>query len=387
MSLDVRAGKAIHRRGNEMVGEDTLVKKKNLLLTLILGLLVLIGGCAAVQGNRGSEDALREHIRALEERLRVLESDQASIGGVLNQTRAAVAYIRGTYTFVDATGRPLRHVLNDVGEPIADPEGVPLVDVTGTGDIAVTNYCGTAFLAGRQGELLTNRHVAEPWWKDETSAPLIAAGLRPVFLRLRAFFQERAEAAPIEVLRVHPEQDVALVRTVAWLPTARPLPLYADSEQLEEGQPVILVGYPTGLEAILARLGHAERAKLEAETGGWGWAMVSRLAQNHQLRPTVTGGHLWEVLPNTLVYDARTAAGGSGGPLLDHRGRVVGVNSEYLPDFHGGNYAVPIRYGAQLLAGEGLEANDARRETQDLVSGPFSAQATCREQMAKQIRK
>src|SRR3989338_263615 len=173
MSLGVRVGKAVRRRGHETVGENALLKRKSLLLTPILGLLVFVGGCAAVQGNRGSEDALREHVQALEERLRVLESGQAPIIRVLNQARAATAYVKGQYTFVDAMGRPLRHVLNDVGEPIADPQGVPLVDVTGTGDIAVIDYCGTAFLVGRQGALLTNRHIAEPWWKDEASAPLI----------------------------------------------------------------------------------------------------------------------------------------------------------------------------------------------------------------------
>lgn len=305
----------------------------------------------------------------------MLESSQAPISGVLAQARAAVGYIRGQYTFVDAMGRPLRHVLNDVGEPIADPQGVPLVDTTGTGGIAITEYCGTAFLVGRRGELLTNRHVAEPWWEDEASAPLIAAGLRPVFLRLRAFFQGRSEAVPIEVLRVDSEEDIALVRTVGWIPTAQPLPLYAGSEHLEEGQPVVLIGYPTGLEAILARLDYSERTKLEAETGGWGWVMVTRLAQNHQLRPSATGGHLWEVLPNVLVYDARTAAGGSGGPLLDRQGRVIGVNAAYLADFHGGNYAIPIRYGQLLLGGGGLKAPGPSRETPELLISSSNSSA------------
>jgi len=349
-----------------------LGRAKKLLLIPIL--CVFVTACTAIQGNRGSDDTLQKKIQAFEERLRVLESGQAPITGLLIQARAATAYIRGQYTFVDAVGRPLRHVLNDVGEPIADPQGVPLVDTTGSGDIAITEYCGTAFLVDWRGDLLTNRHIAEPWWEDESSEPLLAAGLRPVFLRLRAFFQERPQAVTIEVVRVHAEQDIALIRTMGWIPMAEPLPLYTEPQQLEEGQPVIMMGYPTGLDAILARLDYSERAKLEAETGGKGYRMVERLAEARELRPSITGGYLWEVLPNTLVYDARTGPGGSGGPLLDHHGRVIGVNAAYLPTFHGGNYAIPIRYGQLLLGGGGLTVTEASRETTDLALIPHRSQ-------------
>jgi len=341
------------------------------LRTLILGMAVATAAaCAALpQEDRGEAEALRAQVRALEERVRVVESRREQVPSVVANARAAIAYVRGTYTFVDAGGQPLRHVLNDLGEPIADPKGVPLVDLEGTGPIAVVNYCGTAFLVGRQGELLTNRHIAEPWWGDESNAPLLAAGLRPVFLRLRAFFQERVEAVPIEVVRVDAMHDIALVRTLGWIPAAEPLPFHPSPEQFGEGQPVILIGYPTGLEAVLAKLDPAERASLEVG-GAYSYATVEYLARTHQLRPSITGGFLWEVLPNTLVYDARTTGGGSGGPLLDRQGRVIGVNEAYLPSFEGGNYAVPIRFGRALLAGGGLAAAAPTRETPELLEEP-----------------
>jgi hypothetical protein len=101
---------------------------------------------------------------------------------------------------------------------------------------------------------LTNRHIAEPWWEDEKAAPLLTAGLKPVFIRLRAFFQERPTGVPIEVLRIDERLDIALAKTVGWTPLARPLVLHGDSAKVEEGQPIILIGYPTGLEAVLAKL-------------------------------------------------------------------------------------------------------------------------------------
>lgn len=340
-----------------------------LALTFALGLVLAVaGGCTAISHSEpGALDALRAHVQALEARLQAAEAEKTQSATVLSRARGAVGYVRGTYTFLDAEGRPLRHVLNEVGQPVADPKGVPLVNVTGTGHIAVVSYCATAFLVGREGELLTNRHIAQPWWEDEASAPLLAAGMRPVFLLLRAFFQERDEAVPIEVLRVDATLDIALVRTVGWVPSAEPLPLYPESEPLEDGQPVILMGYPTGLEAMLAKLETPERVALEAG-GAYNYATVEYLARTHQLRPSITGGFLWEALPNTLVYDARTTGGGSGGPLLDRYGRVLGVNEAYLPDFQGGNYAVPIRFGRALLNGEGIEAAGPTRETPEALA-------------------
>jgi len=346
------------------------------LRTLAFGLVLVavVGGCVATTpGHQGDARALREQIQTLEARVRAVESRREQIPDVVARARAAVALVWGTYTFVDDSGRPLRHVLNDVGEPIADAQGVPLVDVTGTGSVAVTNYTGTAFLVGREGELLTNRHVAQPWWANEDGAPLLAAGFRPMFLRLRAFFQERAEGIPIEVVRVDAEQDIALVRTVGWAPSAEPLPIDPQPAGAREGEPVILIGYPTGLDAVLAKLDPSEASQLEGAPGTAGYDLAERLAATHRLRPTITGGFLWEALPHILVYDAQTTGGGSGGPLLDRQGRVIGVNTAYLPEFRGGNFGVPIGFGQALFAGGGLPAVDATREAADPPAHAVSA--------------
>jgi serine protease Do len=286
--------------------------------------------------------------------------------------RAAVAFVWGTYTFVDNTGRPLRHVLDENGEPIADAKGVPMVDTTGTGSVAVQNYTGTAFLVDREGRLLTNRHIAEPWWEDVMDAPLLSAGLRPVFTYLRAFFQGHPEAVPIEVLRVDPTLDIALVRTLGWTPTAEPLLNHPEPDRLGEGQPVILIGFPTGLDAVLSKLSVPEYAAMDRAGGANQFATAEFLARENRLSPTITGGFLWEIRPHVLVYDARTTGGGSGGPVLDRQGYVIGVNAAFLEEFEGGNYGVPIQAGQRLLAGGGQPATAARRE-QPTLSGETSS--------------
>lgn len=55
------------------------------------------------------------------------------------------------------------------------------------------------------------------------------------------------------------------------------------------------------------------------------------------------------MLPDKIVYDAVTTSGGSGGPLFNHSGKVIGVNFAVLKGFGGSNLAVPVRYADELL--------------------------------------
>lgn len=341
------------------------MEKRSIHRAALVLIPLMLAGCVALGPSAAPNAALQEKIQALEKRLAVIESRQDQRTLALSKAREAVAYVWGAYTFVDSEGRPLRHVLNETGQPIADPKGVSLVDVKGTGEIAYTPYCGTAFIVGRQGELLTNRHVGQPWWRDTGDEPLLKAGMKPAFLILRAFFQESIEGVPIEIVAYDENLDIALARTVEWIPKAEPLELHSEAEAIREAQPVFLIGYPTGLEAILAKLVEAEKRELDEEEH-CSYETAKRLSSKGRLKPTSTSGFLWEVYPHILVYDARTIGGGSGGPLMDMNGRVLGVNAEYLEQFQGGNYGVPISFGRALLGGKGVLAKDANREALDL---------------------
>ena len=49
------------------------------------------------------------------------------------------------------------------------------------------------------------------------------------------------------------------------------------------------------------------------------------------------------------MYDAATTSGGSGGPLFNQNGKVIGINFAVLKGFGGSNLAIPARYANELL--------------------------------------
>jgi len=77
--------------------------------------------------------------------------------------------------------------------------------------------------------------------------------------------------------------------------------------------------------------------------------IVSQLAAQHPLRPTITQGHIGEVLRDKIVYDAATTSGGSGGLLFNRNGKVIGVNFAILSDFGASNLVVPVRCADKLV--------------------------------------
>jgi len=50
-----------------------------------------------------------------------------------------------------------------------------------------------------------------------------------------------------------------------------------------------------------------------------------------------------------MVYDAQTTPGGSGGPLFNNEGKVIGINFAMVREFGGSNFAIPVAYAQSLL--------------------------------------
>jgi len=54
-----------------------------------------------------------------------------------------------------------------------------------------------------------------------------------------------------------------------------------------------------------------------------------------------------------LIYDAPTAQGGSGGPVFNSQGQVIGVNAAYIDGFAGGTIGISVEALKPLIAKAG----------------------------------
>lgn len=182
-------------------------------------------------------------------------------------------------------------------------------------------FHGSAFAVGPQGLLLTNYHV------------VARAALSPGSYRLEYATGEGA-VGPVSILAVDVIHDLALVRASTLdLP-----PLKLRTEDPPRGDRVYAVGYPLNLGlAITEGIGNGRRAN--------------------------------EFIPR-LYYAGPMNPGMSGGPALDSRGRVIGVNVAFSTRGQLVSFVVPAEFAVPLL----------ERATAPLTAGSL------RSEVARQLR-
>ena len=86
------------------------------------------------------------------------------------------------------------------------------------------------------------------------------------------------------------------------------------------GEPIVLMGYATGLAAILARTDEDTAQNIMTHSGSDVSQVLDELARRNLIHPLITQGHIGDILPDKIVFDAQTTSGGSGGPLFNQAG-------------------------------------------------------------------
>ena len=303
------------------------------------------------QASSDQAGALRSKLAETQQQLRRVESESARAEGIIRTYAPSVCLIHAAVGLHDeASGRPLRYFgLTSAGEPIQDVKGNPLITLEGTGPEVRAEALGTAFLVGEDGWLLTNHHVVEPWWESEEFGDLKGQGLKPVIVEMTAYFPGSSKPYPVTTVRISSEADVALVRVNLGGLKRQVLKLDGTKGAAVNGEPVVLMGYATGLDAVLARADDSTVRTIVASSNGDPEKILVRLAQKDLIRPLITQGHLGDVLADKIVYDAQTTSGGSGGPVLNYEGKVIGINYAILEGFGGSNFGIPAEFAERLL--------------------------------------
>ncbi len=171
---------------------------------------------------------------------------------------------------------------------------------------------GSGFVWDRQGHIVTNYHVIE------------GASQVSVVIDEQDY--------PARVLGAEPKRDIAVLAIdAAAAGRARPLRLrpvvLGDDRNLRVGQKVLAIGSPFGLDRTLT-------------TG-----VISALG-----RDIVGVGRV--TIPDMIQTDASINPGNSGGPLLDSRGRLIGMNTMIYSktgSSAGIGFAVPVRFIRRIV--------------------------------------
>ena len=303
----------------------------------------------AADGDTDSE-TLKKQLQEAQNRLNRLENEGRVAETIVQRYGPSVCLLHVVVEFRDKDSGQLILISSDAaGKPLVDDKGMVSLATEGTGPPLQVDAFGTGFLVAHDGRLLTNHHVAEPWWGDEDLKQLLDRGATAFAASYTAYFPGTSQGIVAKLDRISPDADLATLKLQSSQPPHTALLELDDrSEASVSGDPVVLIGYPTGIEGILARAGSDVTRKV-AENAHEVTQVVSQLAAQHLIRPTTTQGHIGDVLKDKIVYDAATTSGGSGGPLFNRDGKVIGVNFAILNGFGGSNLAVPVRYADKLV--------------------------------------
>jgi DNA-binding response OmpR family regulator/S1-C subfamily serine protease len=298
----------------------------------------------------GDVAALKKQLDDTTARLKQVVTESDSAEAVIRSYASSVCLLHVSVAFNDkASGRRLHYAgINADGNPLRDNDGNTVYTLeSGTPEVRA-DFFGTGFLIG-DGKILTNHHVAQPWWKNDDLAAAIQQGLNPQIATMTAYFPDATAGVAVGITQISDEADLALLHTDDATLKLPVLKIDARKEAAVSGQAVISLGYATGISAILARAGDDTVSDILKSTGGDPQRISDELLRRKLIRPLATQGHIGDVLTDEIVYDAQTTSGGSGGPLINPDGNVIGVTFAVVKDFGGSNFGVPIRYAQPLL--------------------------------------
>ncbi len=182
---------------------------------------------------------------------------------------------------------------------------------------------GSGVVVDDEGYVLTNAHVVR--------------GARQIFVK----FNDEREPYPAELRELTRSKDIALLRIKAPAGTRFQAIKFAKEDDLLLGETVIALGYPFGLYGSVSR---------------------GILSSKNRRRPEDLPSGEYLDIPDWLQTDAAINPGKSGGPLINLRAEMIGLNVAILSPRLGAQgigFAIPVKNVsvalADILSGESIQ--------------------------------
>ncbi len=282
---------------------------------------------------------------------------------IVAEFSSGVCLIQGAYMFVDPkTELPLRYTSESApqkgdnwlpeagaGEDRRQTDFSYAVSIHGQGKPLLVEYTGTGFLVDPRGYLLTNKHVTTPWEVSREYQPILKSGYEPRLYLFQVFFPNQSFPLQAEIIDRSDTEDVALLYANLAGLNYKPLICEENPDQLKVGETVLVLGYPTGFDVLLARLSDQELSNIFGSEELNFEQIACHLARHNLIQPVATRGMCGRVSQGKITYDAQTAMGGSGAPVFGCDGKVVAINTALMKGFPGTNFGIPIQEGLKLL--------------------------------------
>src|ERR1700730_1400981 len=229
------------------------------------------GGAQKLQLQKKSEDlrsqiatsktenvsVLQSQLAAVESRLQKMETDGKFAERIIQAYEPSVCLIHVALAFREhTTGLRLRYAgVTSAGEPETDEHNNPLVGLTGNGSEVHVDVFGTGFLVSETGRILTNHHVAEPWWQNNDLKEMLDQGVEPGITEMTAYFPGITNGIAVNTEKISSAADVAVVKGNVSGLGIKQIALADGRRAAISGGPVVLLGYPTAVGGILVRCG------------------------------------------------------------------------------------------------------------------------------------
>ena len=332
----MRHTEEVYKRSGSIIGENEQLRENILRL-------------AREQESRAAEfQKITQRARKVSARILSMEFEATAAPRIYKQFHRGIGFIGMEVSFYHSGKSAYLRERLDPKTGYPAETGFPYT-LGGKGKKMTEWLTGSGFVVSEDGLVLTNRHVVDPWWADSGFGEgLLRQGFRAVRERFFMAFPGTGELIPLIRCGAEEEVDLAVLRLGKHRQSMPALKLNGDG-QTGEGEKIILLGYPEGLQGIINKLGRTESESMQMMAGRRQMEVLQKLAEIKSVVPTMTQGVLSNRRDESLVYDALTATGGSGGPLFNVKGEVIGINVAVSRSFAGANFGIPAEFAEDLV--------------------------------------